>query len=195
MISFPLFSLHVCSLYTALTLITSVVSVLSSSSDFQASPRDLVLPVNQSRPNNSVDITSISNSFPECFEQTRDPRVPRLLPAKVTDCALVLCSILSGPHATIPLPWHEVAPQSPNYVRRWTSGTCSVAFQASSRDSRDSFPEMLVARQAALVMSTCKSRRTGFLGGKMLIGPRTAYYVIVGGERVMEPCKAGVCSN
>lgn len=41
---------------------------------------------------------------------------------------------------------------------------------------------MLVARQAALVMRTCVTPRTGFLGGYMVVGPRGEYSVAVGGQ-------------
>lgn len=167
-------------LYLLFVLTYSVTAVHERASNDQSAPRDLDLPI---LPDNAVNTTAILNVFPNCFQHTRDPRrPPQLFPAKITDCAFILYHILSGPNAAIPMPWHDVVPQSPEYVRRWYFGTCTVALQASSPDTRDLFPEMLIARQAALAMSACLTSATGQLGGSILIGSRKAYKVIVGGQ-------------
>lgn len=49
-------------------------------------------------------------------------------------------------------------------------------------NSRDAFPEMLVARQAALVMKACLTPATGYLGGHMPVGSARAYSVIAAGH-------------
>lgn len=168
-------------LCTFLILISSVAAQLetTSSRNPQLRQRDLTL---SDLPTN---ITTAPNNFPNCIEQARDPRVPpKFFPAKVPDCAIILYRILSSSQATIPMPWHDVTPQSASFIRRWVFGTCSLVLRAVSPDSRDVFAEITVARQAALIMSSCLTPTTGYLGGHMLVGSRSAYRVVIAGQAV-----------
>ena len=168
--------------YSLLVVFHSVLSVLAFPGNTQAARRDLVLPT---IPDDMHNTTSMLNIYPRCFQQTRDPRqTPKLLPAKVVDCFFILYHVLSQPHATVVMPWDNVAPQGPTYVRRWSFESCTIAFQAVIPHSQDAFPEMLVARQAALVIKACLIPATDFLGGHMPVGSESAYSVIVGGDVV-----------
>ena len=168
--------------YSFLVVFHSVLSVLGFPGNSQASPRDLVLPTILEDKSNT---TSMLNVFPRCFEQTRDPRqVPKLLPAKFSDCSFVLYKILSEPHAAVPMQWDDITPLGPNYVRRWSFESCSIVFQAVIPNSRDTFPQMLVARQAALVIKACLTQATGYLGGHIPVGSANAYSVIASGPVV-----------
>ena len=165
--------------YSSLVVFHSVLSALASPGNTKASRRDLVLPT---IPHDVHNTTSMLNIYPRCFEQSRDPSgIPELLPATITDCWFILYHVLAEPHADLAIQWHDIVPQGPTYVRRWSYEGCSVAFQTVLPHSRDGFPEMLVARQAALVIRACMTPAMGFLGGHMPVGSEEAYSVIVRG--------------
>ena len=162
----------------------SLTTAHLASSRSQPSRRELTLPIlESSETRTATNLTTSLSVHPKCVAQPRDPRAPpRYLPVNVPDCALVLYNILSSPSANIPMPWHEVAPESPNYIRRWSWATCNIALSSLKPGSRDAFAETLIARQAALVMKACLTPRSGYLGGFMLVGPMGEYAVAVRGQ-------------
>ena len=165
--------------YSSLAVFHSLFSALTFPGNTHASPRSHVLPT---IPDDVHNTTSILSIYPRCFEQTHDPRgLPELLPATITDCWFILYHVLTEPHADLAIQWHDVMPEGPTFVRRWSYEGCSVAFQNVLPHSRDAFPEMLVARQAALIIRACLTPATGFLGGHMPVGLEEAYSVIVRG--------------
>lgn len=176
-------SCHLGVIWILLIFISSTATHLTSSRP-QPYRRDLNFPsLEPTETTTATNLTTSPNVLPKCAAQPRDPRAhPRYLPVHVPDCALVLYNILSSPSANIPMPWHEVAPQSPNYIRRWSWATCNIALSSIRPRSRDAFAEMLIARQAALVMKACLTQRTGYLGGHILVGPMGEYAVTVAGQ-------------
>ena len=98
------------------------------------------------------------------------------------DCITAAYEILLVNQADVPVQWHTVRPATAEYIARRVHGTCAITLGALTSTSNDLFPMMLVARQAALVVSNCVRLSTLWRGGDSLVGPRGLYWVQVRGR-------------
>ena len=98
------------------------------------------------------------------------------------DCITAAYEILLVNQADVPVQWHTVRPATTEYIARRVHGTCAITLGALTPNSDDLFPMMLVARQAALVISNCVRLSTLWRGGYSLVGPRGLYWVQVRGR-------------
>jgi len=138
---------------------------------FPSSPHILPQPENT---------TAVDAILPTCFTQPTERYAPEFLPIKISDCLLVFYAILSDPSAITPSVWDPQVRVFPvwNYF-----GTCAVGVFAKYRTSRDIFPELLVAHEAALVVEPCVRRvEDRAWGGSALIGMRREFEVRVLGR-------------
>ena len=173
---------HQSGFYLLFIVTWSLAVALGKPANPQYLTSDLKLP---NLPNTTIATSDLYVDQSVCFKHSRDPRRPALLhPAKVSDCAFVFYDILRSPTAAIPLPWHHIPSQSPQYVRSWRFQTCRVLLLSLVEDKQDWFPEMLVARQAALIVEACVSERAGYLGGFLPVGRKGVYEVVLCGEPI-----------
>ena len=113
---------------------------------------------------------------PLCYSPMDTPSAPATLEM---DCILGAYEILLASQADVPVDWQVVRPATSKYIARRIHGTCAVTFGALYPTSRELFPMMLVARQAALIISNCVRKKTGWRGGRSQLGPNGEHWVQV----------------
>lgn len=129
-------------------------------------------------PTNSVNHSSslAIGHIPQCYTPQEAPSAHATLEI---DCILALYKTLLFPQADVPTDWHSVRPATSKYIARRIHGLCAITFGALESTSHDLFPMMLVARQAAVVVTDCMRERTGWRGGRSLLGPKGEYWLQV----------------
>lgn len=157
-----------------LTILAAILPTASSNltgSTTSSKPAD-ILPLNT--------LTDTSNSTLTwsllCYSPYEAP------PGRATleiDCILAAYETLLARNADKLVDWHGVRPATPDYIAQRVHGFCAITFGTLGATSRESFPLMLVARQAALVISECMREGTGWRGGKSLLGPKGQYWLEV----------------
>lgn len=123
-------------------------------------------------PSSSLTIGAI----PQCYMPHEAPFAHIILE---TDCIRTLYETLLFPRAEVPTDWHSVRPATSNYIARRIHGLCAITFGAMDSTSHDLFPMMLIARQAAVIVAKCMNERTGWRGGRSLLGPKGQYWLEV----------------
>lgn len=113
---------------------------------------------------------------PQCYTPQEAPSAHATLEV---DCIMALYETLLFPQADLPTDWHSVRPATSKYIARRIHGLCAITFGALGSTSHDLFPMMLVARQAAVIVADCMRERTGWRGGRSLLGPREEYWLEV----------------
>ncbi len=133
------------------------------------SPTDPIVPSS-----NAANLTF--GHIPQCYTPQEAPSAHATLEI---DCILALYETLLFPHAEAPTDWHSVRPATSKYIARRIHGLCAITFGALESTSHELFPMMLVARQAAVVVADCMRERTGWRGGRSLLGPKGEYWLRV----------------
>ena len=104
---------------------------------------------------------------------------PSAQPSIELDCIMAAYEILLVNQADVPVQWHTVRPATASYIARRVHGICAITFGALTSASNDLFPLMLIARQAAHLVSNCIRQPTSWRGGESLVGPKGQYWVNV----------------
>ena len=124
--------------------------------------------------NPSSNLTIVD--VPNCYTPQEAPSAQSILEP---DCILALYETLLVPQAEMATNWYSVRPATSTYIARRIHGLCAITFGALHSTSQDIFPLMLVARQAALIVADCMRERTGWRGGRSVLGPKGQYWLQV----------------
>ncbi|KAL8863104.1 MAG: hypothetical protein Q9178_000478 [Gyalolechia marmorata] len=132
-----------------------------------------------SEPFPNANVSDPDPDPPDCYAQTRTPGLPRFYPVQRKDCIELVFQMVTRPHSTLAFEWD---PNRMTFPIRFRLGTCSVSLYADAARTSDVFSVIAVARVAGLIVNQCATREKAYLGGRLEIGARNAFWVSVIGR-------------
>ena len=99
-------------------------------------------------------------------------------PITIVHCYQLLTHLVAR-FASSPVPWNTPNHPTP---KLWTWGTCVITFDRKGLGSWDVFSELQVAKAAASAVVKCVKAETLWLGGRLPVGPRMEFVVVVYGR-------------
>ncbi|KAL8798719.1 MAG: hypothetical protein Q9200_007710 [Gallowayella weberi] len=120
--------------------------------------------------------TSLSELPPECYHKTRSARYPQVHPVNRQDCIQLVFQMVIKPQSTLAFMWD---PRTMRLPVDFTFGQCTVSVQSSAKTNTDAFSVVAVARVAGLIIDQCATRANGYLGGRLTVGVKGFFWVIV----------------
>ena len=157
-------------LSTVLHLTLSFADPVQTSHPFQSLTSASSSFSNLSLPLSSVSLqnTSLSSGQLTCWHQPVNPATERLRPVNLSDCLQVLYNIMKRPSALFPVMWD---PRLQSFPVWNTFGTCAIGLIAKTPMAQATFPDMLVAHVAAILLGICVEQKAGEkLGGRCSLG-------------------------
>ncbi|KAL8847712.1 MAG: hypothetical protein Q9221_007273 [Calogaya cf. arnoldii] len=115
----------------------------------------------------------------DCFTQPSTPGPPRLLPVSRGHCVELVFRLVIRPQSTLAFEWD---PKTIPFPLRFRLGTCTVSIYSNAAGTTDVFSVIAVARVAGLIVIKCATPDKAYLGGRLEIGARGAFWVSVSGN-------------
>ncbi|KAI4266211.1 MAG: hypothetical protein LQ337_008862 [Flavoplaca oasis] len=123
--------------------------------------------------------TGLLEAPPDCFTQPRSAGPPHHYPFQRAACVELVFRLVTRQHSTLPFEWD---PKTMPFPVKFQLGTCAISVYSGAGGMPDVFSVIAVARVAGLIISQCAKADGEYLGGRMEIGARNAFWVAVSGN-------------
>lgn len=171
----PLF--FICILFTLTLLHVRASPAISARADSASTFSDIPLTIDPGFAEPSPRI-GLSEDPSDCFTQPRSPGPPRLFPVSRQHCVELVFRLVIRPQSTLAFQWD---PKTIHFPVRFRLLTCAISVYSGAEGIMDVFSVIAVARVAGLIINQCATPDKEYLGGRLGIGAKGAFWVSVSG--------------